>query len=191
MRIQNTIATSLGALVLALAPIGMALPAAAATPGYHAAYFSESSFLTLSPGQTGQFSVGYTNTGDQPWVKGQTGKEASLHTASPLDNPLDFTAGWGVNWAAAQDRYESVLEHVADTEELHNLIMEMIGELNASHTGVTGGAAFLSLSLSAFSGFSGFKFQFFSILSKNLCHFYDFMIHYIGVRKILTCVVSY
>ena len=45
----------------------------------------------------------------------------------------------GVNWAAAQDKYESVLEHVADTEELHNLIMEMIGELNASHTGITGG----------------------------------------------------
>ena len=45
----------------------------------------------------------------------------------------------GVNWASAQDKYESVLEHVADTEELHNLIMEMIGELNASHTGISGG----------------------------------------------------
>ena len=45
----------------------------------------------------------------------------------------------GVNWAAAEDKYESVLEHVADNEELHNLIMEMIGELNASHTGISGG----------------------------------------------------
>ena len=45
----------------------------------------------------------------------------------------------GVNWAAAQDKYESLLEHVVDNEELHNLIMEMIGELNASHTGITGG----------------------------------------------------
>jgi tricorn protease len=45
----------------------------------------------------------------------------------------------GFNWAAAQDRYESLLEHVADNEELHNLIMEMIGELNASHTGISGG----------------------------------------------------
>ena len=45
----------------------------------------------------------------------------------------------GVNWAAAQDKYESMLEHIADTEELHNLIMEMIGELNASHTGISGG----------------------------------------------------
>jgi tricorn protease len=45
----------------------------------------------------------------------------------------------GVNWNAARDKYESLLPHVADLEELHNLIMEMIGELNASHTGITGG----------------------------------------------------
>ena len=32
-----------------------------------------------------------------------------------------------------------MLPHVADTEELHNLIMEMIGDMNASHTGITGG----------------------------------------------------
>ena len=46
----------------------------------------------------------------------------------------------GVNWSAAKDKYESLLPHVADLEELHNLIMEMIGELNASHTGITGGS---------------------------------------------------
>ena len=45
----------------------------------------------------------------------------------------------GVNWAAAEDKYESLLGYVADNEELHNLIMEMIGELNASHTGISGG----------------------------------------------------
>ena len=45
----------------------------------------------------------------------------------------------GVNWAAAKDKYESLLPQVADTEELHNVVMEMIGELNASHTGISGG----------------------------------------------------
>ena len=45
----------------------------------------------------------------------------------------------GVNWAAAKDTYESLLPNIADTEELHNVIMEMIGELNASHTGISGG----------------------------------------------------
>ncbi|MDB6066251.1 MAG: peptidase [Pedosphaera sp.] len=45
----------------------------------------------------------------------------------------------GVNWAAAKDLYEPLLSDVADSDELHNILMEMIGELNASHTGVTGG----------------------------------------------------
>ena len=45
----------------------------------------------------------------------------------------------GVNWAAAKDKYESLLPQVADNEELHNVIMEMIGDLNASHTGISGG----------------------------------------------------
>jgi tricorn protease len=45
----------------------------------------------------------------------------------------------GVNWAAAKDTYESLLPNIADPEELHTVMMQMIGELNASHTGVTGG----------------------------------------------------
>jgi len=45
----------------------------------------------------------------------------------------------GVNWATAKDKYESLLPNVADTEELHDVIMEMIGEINASHTGISGG----------------------------------------------------
>uniref|UniRef100_Q029B1 Tricorn protease homolog n=1 Tax=Solibacter usitatus (strain Ellin6076) TaxID=234267 RepID=Q029B1_SOLUE len=46
----------------------------------------------------------------------------------------------GVDWSAAKDKYESLLPHIADSEELHNLVMEMIGDLNASHTGITGGS---------------------------------------------------
>jgi tricorn protease len=45
----------------------------------------------------------------------------------------------GVNWSMAKDKYESLLPHIADVEELHDVVMEMIGELNASHTGITGG----------------------------------------------------
>ena len=47
----------------------------------------------------------------------------------------------GANWAAAKDKYESLLPHIADTEELHNVIMEMIGDMNASHTGISGGSS--------------------------------------------------
>lgn len=45
----------------------------------------------------------------------------------------------GVNWAQVKDTYASLLPHVGDTEELQMVMMEMIGELNASHTGVSGG----------------------------------------------------
>jgi tricorn protease len=45
----------------------------------------------------------------------------------------------GVDWTQAKDRYASLLPHVGDGEDLRSLMMEMIGELNASHTGVSGG----------------------------------------------------
>jgi tricorn protease len=45
----------------------------------------------------------------------------------------------GADWAAAKARYEPLLESLVDTEELQSVMMMMIGELNASHTGVSGG----------------------------------------------------
>ena len=45
----------------------------------------------------------------------------------------------GANWTAAKDTYESQLPYIVDTEELHNLIMEMIGDINSSHTGISAG----------------------------------------------------
>jgi tricorn protease len=43
----------------------------------------------------------------------------------------------GVNWAAVKDVYEPLMDHVADQEEMHNVVSQMIGELNASHTGIS------------------------------------------------------
>ncbi len=45
----------------------------------------------------------------------------------------------GVNWDAVHQRYAALMEYVADQEEMHNVISEMIGELNASHTGISAG----------------------------------------------------
>jgi tricorn protease len=44
----------------------------------------------------------------------------------------------GVDWAAAKRMYEPILPHVGTYEDLYDLTNEMIGELNASHTGVSG-----------------------------------------------------
>jgi tricorn protease len=45
----------------------------------------------------------------------------------------------GANWNAVREMYEPLLDNLVDEEELHTLMMMMIGHLNASHTGVTGG----------------------------------------------------
>jgi tricorn protease len=41
----------------------------------------------------------------------------------------------GMNWDAARTKYRPLVEYVGDRQELLNIINEMIGELNASHTG--------------------------------------------------------
>lgn len=65
----------------------------------------------------------------------------------------------GVDWAAAKDEYQSLLPDIADQEELHNVIMEMIGELNASHTGISGGGNFDSTSERVQTRYPGFDMQ--------------------------------
>ena len=45
----------------------------------------------------------------------------------------------GVNWEAMRDYYRSLLPYVRTRQELNILLVEMVGELNASHNGLTGG----------------------------------------------------
>jgi tricorn protease len=46
----------------------------------------------------------------------------------------------GVNWDEMKTRYEPLLPHVADQADLYDVVNMMIGEINASHTGISGGA---------------------------------------------------
>jgi tricorn protease len=45
----------------------------------------------------------------------------------------------GVDWAKVKETYEPLLTHVGSQEEMHDVVMMMIGELNASHTGISAG----------------------------------------------------
>ena len=45
----------------------------------------------------------------------------------------------GADWGADKALYEPLLKYLVDEEELHTVMMMMIGQLNASHTGVGGG----------------------------------------------------
>ena len=44
----------------------------------------------------------------------------------------------GVDWSSKRELYEGLLQHVGQNQDLYDLTNEMIGELNASHTGVSG-----------------------------------------------------
>lgn len=43
----------------------------------------------------------------------------------------------GVDWNKMKQVYEPLIDYTADQEEMHNVISQMIGELNASHTGIS------------------------------------------------------
>jgi tricorn protease len=45
----------------------------------------------------------------------------------------------GVDWHEMKGRYEPLLQYVADQADLHDVVNMMIGEINASHTGISAG----------------------------------------------------
>ncbi len=47
----------------------------------------------------------------------------------------------GADWDAARLAYGALLDSIDDDDELRTVMMQMIGELNASHTGVSAGAS--------------------------------------------------
>ena len=46
----------------------------------------------------------------------------------------------GVNWDKIREKYRPIVDHCAVKEDLYALVSLMLGELNASHLGITGGA---------------------------------------------------
>ncbi|HZT78732.1 MAG TPA: S41 family peptidase, partial [Gemmataceae bacterium] len=45
----------------------------------------------------------------------------------------------GVDWDKARQTYEPLLDHCANQEDVHDVVSMMLGELNASHTGISAG----------------------------------------------------
>jgi hypothetical protein len=91
-----------GALLLSLVLLGTsATPAAAAcassigpgiappasipsgVPGFHAAWYGQSGYMTLCPGDSAVATVAYYNSGSFGWVSGRLGQVAYLGTSGP------------------------------------------------------------------------------------------------------------
>lgn len=63
----------------------------------------------------------------------------------------------GFNWDAMRTKYQPLVEYVGDRQELLNVINEMIGELNASHTGAAPPPGFRAGGVS--TGHLGLEFE--------------------------------
>ncbi len=87
---------------------------------------------------------------------GATAREVTFTITTTIDHKAlrkeVFEEGWrvmkerfydakmhGADWNAAKATYGALLDYIVDEDELHTVMMQMIGEMNASHTGVSGG----------------------------------------------------
>lgn len=64
---------------------GLAPPSSVATdlPGFHAAWYGQSGYMSLCPGEVGIATVAYINTGSLGWYAGVPGQTAYLGTSGP------------------------------------------------------------------------------------------------------------
>jgi tricorn protease len=109
-------------------------------------------------GGGGRGQRGGGGAGAAPVVEtgGQAPRQVTYTATIQVDRRLlrkqVFNEGWRImknrfydaemhtaNWAVARTTYEPLLDYLVDQEELQSVMMMMIGELNASHTGVSGG----------------------------------------------------
>jgi tricorn protease len=65
----------------------------------------------------------------------------------------------GVDWTKMREVYEPLMADVADQEEMHNVVSQMIGELNASHTGISSTPTAEERERSAQTRFPGFELE--------------------------------
>ncbi|MGQ0736436.1 MAG: S41 family peptidase [Acidobacteriota bacterium] len=122
-----------------------------------------SNLIYTRDGRTLYFSEGRSvySVGVGGGAPGAAGREAARRrinftTQVRIDRPTEwkqmFGDAWrtmkyrfydskmhGHDWDAMKVKYEPLVAHVGDRQELLNLINEMIGELNASHTGAAPG----------------------------------------------------
>lgn len=95
---------------------------------------------------------GATTGGDRAPARRQIAFTAKVRVNKPAEWAEMFDDAWrtmkyrfydakmhGYSWDAARAKYQPLVEYVADKYELLNIVNEMIGELNASHTGAAPG----------------------------------------------------
>jgi hypothetical protein len=103
--VLHKILTAVTALAVVASLLAGAAGQAAAVTGYDSAYFGESAFLTLGPGQSGQFAVGFNNTGSTGWLTGSA-SQVDLAICLPdkvTCNTLSPNAAFNSSWLSSTD----------------------------------------------------------------------------------------
>jgi tricorn protease len=109
-------------------------------------------------GRGGGAAAPESDNGDSPApaANGATARQVTYSVNIEIDHRAlraqVFNEGWrimknrfydekmhGADWESARAIYSELLDNIVDEEELHTVMMMMIGQLNASHTGVSGG----------------------------------------------------
>ncbi len=101
----HKILTAVTALAVVASLLAGAAGQAAAVTGYDSAYFGESAFLTLGPGQGGQFAVGFNNTGSTGWLTGSA-SQVDLAVCLPdkvTCNTVSPNAAFANAWLSSTD----------------------------------------------------------------------------------------
>jgi hypothetical protein len=106
-------------------------PAFEKLSGFHSRYAGQSASLELAPGQLVDVEVRLANAGTEPWVRGETGREARLGSAGPLDNTRDFDLGVLVAPVAGQSRFATTAESVVAPGAVGTFPMRLRAPLTA------------------------------------------------------------
>jgi glucose/arabinose dehydrogenase len=102
--------STLGALVIVVATLAAALPAAAVdNTGFHSAWVGQDSWPTLAPGMTVGYSIRFRNTGTTTWQRGVVGRQVNLGV---VDDSLAFSE-MAVGWMSANRTATTVEASVA------------------------------------------------------------------------------
>lgn len=94
-------------------------------PGYHSRWAGQSDRDDVPPGRLVDLAVRLRNAGDQPWVRGAPGRQATLGSNGPLDNTRDFDRGIIVSPLGSPNRFATTTEAVVKPGEIGTFAMRV------------------------------------------------------------------
>ena len=148
--------TAITALAVVASLLAGTAGQAAAVSGYDSAYFGESAFLTLGPGQSGQFAVGFNNTGSTGWLTGSASqtdpaesKAGPARLAGAIFRPARSLSGANVLPTPVAAKYQARPE--ASTATRISPAMRSVVPVPVGRTGIASPASVATQSVPALS----------------------------------------